>query len=118
MNERIELVNDGNLLHCDSTMSCSDYEQLRQAAGTEVMTPEKVVEYATKHFGFDTDKIEPQFDMPLNVFVPGNAAATQPTRYSIERPPLYNATDWNYMRFKVCSITWEVNGGDLFQVAE
>ena len=118
MNERIELVNDGNLFHCDTHMSHGDYEQLRQAAGTEVMTPEKVVEYVAKHFGFDTDKIEPQFGMPLNVFVPGNAAATHPTRYSIERPPLYNATDWNYMRFQVCGLSWEVVGGDLLPVKE
>ena len=118
MNERIELVNDGNLLHCDSTMSCSDYEQLRQAAGTEVMTPEKVVEYAAKHFGFDPAKIEPLNYLLLNVYVPGEGAATLPTRYTIERMPLYNATDWNYMRFEVCGIKWEVNCGDLQHVVE
>ena len=29
-----------------------------------------------------------------------------------------NATDWNYMRFRVCGRLWEVLNGDLESIAE
>ena len=115
MKEKIEVLNNGNLFLCDSNMKHLDYVRLRDAPDTEEMKPEAVIKYAADHFGFDAAKVKPLDSLPLNVFVSGG---TKRTDCVMNRKPLYNATDWNYMLFEVCGYKWEVIGGDLVAVVE
>jgi hypothetical protein len=116
MNEKIEVVNNGNVFRCDSNIAYREYERLRACADTKEMSPAEVIKYVADHFGFDATKIEPLTTMPLHVFV--GSSTTMLTGGTIKRRPLYNATDWNYMLFEVCGMKWEVINGSLEQVVE
>ena len=40
------------------------------------------------------------------------------TKVSFTREPLYNATDWNYIRFNVGNLQYEMINGELEQYCD
>jgi len=94
-----------------TNMDQASYERLRNA-GRE-MTEAEAKELIAEEFGFAPDKIE----------ILRTASSYEVNKYSqlrkaaeYERPPVYEATDWNYIRFNVrgcCTMMWEVENGEL-----
>ena len=114
--QTVQTSNIGNTFAVDSAMTQEEYLTLREAAGTEKATAEEAAAFICKEFGFDEKKIVVLDTAELRVYA--GAQTTKPAGAEIERRPLYNATDWNYARFRVCGRLWEVVNGDLEAIAE
>lgn len=105
-----------NTFTIDTAMSQARYGKLRDAAGTQKMTPQDATAWVCEQFGFDASKVSIEDKAELSVYVtPGS---TKRVDACIPRPPLYNATDWHYIRFRVCGILWECVNDSLEQIAE
>ena len=105
-----------NAFTIDTAMTQADYGALRDAAGTRKMTPQEATAWVCEQFGFDASKVAIEDKAELNVYV--SAGSTKPAGACIPRPPLYNATDWHYIRFRVRGILWECVNDSLEQIAE
>lgn len=112
----IQTSNIGNTFTFDSAMAQCKYYELRDAAGKVKMTNEEAVAYIAKEFGFDEKKIVIERTAGLRVYT--GVATTKSTRACISREPVYVATDWNYIRFRVCDVLWELVNGSLEMIAE
>ena len=112
----VQTSNIGNTFTLDSAMTQCKYYELRDAAGTIKMSNEEAVAYIAKEFGFDEAKISIERTAGLRVYI--GAATTKSIRACISREPFYNATDWHYIRFRVCDVLWEIVNGDLEMIAE
>jgi hypothetical protein len=100
----------------DRNVKQSRYESLATAGGTRIMTDEEAVQLIEDEFGFN----------PARVTIIHQVSKEEVSRHrhvrkvgEIERLPLYNATDWNYIRFDVrgAAGTWyyEMHNGELIQ---
>lgn len=112
----IQTSNIGNTFALDSEMAQCKYNELRDAAGTIKMTDEAAVAYIAKEFGFDAAKIVIEHKAELHVYT--GAATTKEAGIFIPREPVYNATDWHYIRFRVCDVLWELVNDSLEMIAE
>ena len=86
----------------------ADYERLR-ASGRE-MTDNEAANLLADWFCFQPDKIE----------IKHSVAKIEKNRFGAcrrcgdyERPPVYEATDWNYIRFDCGLMTYELINGEL-----
>lgn len=94
----------------NSTMKDEDYARLTQS-GKE-MTDTEAVELIASEFGFCAGKIE----------IVHKIATYEISRHNrlracgeIDRPPVYDATDWNYVRFNCAGWQYEMIDGQLYQ---
>lgn len=88
------------------------YEQLAKDRFTKKLTDAEAAELIHREFGFDVDKIEIIHTVDvykINVYRQLKKVG------ELQRDPVYNATDWNYVRFNVCGWAYEMYGGDLHQ---
>ena len=89
----------------------ADYERLADAkAGTKVLSDEEAIEILADWWGFQPSKITilhevKKLEKNRHNYV--RAAGTY------DRKPMYNATDWNYIRFDCGMMTYEMYNGDL-----
>ena len=111
----IQTSNIGNTFALESAMAQCKYNQLRDAAGTIKMTDEEAVAYIAKEFGFDEAKIVIEREAELRMYT--GAATTMASGVRILREPVYNATDWHYIRFRVCDVLWELVNDSLEMIA-
>lgn len=91
----------------------SDYEELRDCGCTKTLSDEEAADLIADEFGFDRQKIR----------IIHEVAKLEINRHqrirksgSIERLPLYNATDWNYIRFNIrgnVTMSYEMSNGEL-----
>lgn len=89
-------------------MSQRDYESLAKA-GT-AMTDEEARAFIAGECGFDPDKITILHQ--VNTYETNKYHQMRPAaRY--ERQPVYNATDWNYIRFDCVCFMYELVNGEL-----
>lgn len=100
----------------DSKMGHRKYLELAGAEGAEKLGDDAAVKYVSDHFGFDANRIEIERHAGLNVYT--GESTTRATDSRIAREPYYVASDWNYIRFRVCGMLWEVVNGNLEMVAE
>lgn len=105
-----------NAFSIDTAMPQVDYVKLRDAAGTNQLTLKDACAMVCRLFGFDASKVLVEEHAELNVYV--GAGSTKKSGAYIPRPPIYNATDWHYIRFRVCGILWECVNDNLVQIAE
>lgn len=112
----VQTSNIGNTFALDSAMAQGKYNELRDAAGTIKMTDEEAVAYIAKEYGFDEAKISIEHKAELRVYT--GAATTKATGVRIPREPVYNASDWHYIRFRVCDVLWEICNDSLEMIAE
>lgn len=87
-----------------------DYERLAQAGGTEEMTDERCKELLYGWFGFAKEKITIVRTVPKYEV---NRHGQLRKVGEIERKPLYNATDWNYIRFNCGCMSYELHDDNL-----
>ncbi len=91
----------------------SGYERLKNCTSTERLTDEKAKEILSREFGFDPKKIEIKHE--VSTFESCKALNCVRIKEKINRIPLYDATDWNYIRFNCSNWYYEMIDGQLYQ---
>lgn len=91
-------------------VSQTDYERLAQAGGTEELTDEKAKDLLYDWYGFAKEKITILHTIPKCEV---NRHRQLRKVGEIDRRPLYNATDWNYIRFDCGCMSYELHDDDL-----
>ena len=95
----------------EKAVSQEDYDHLRMS-GHE-MTDDEAAEWIADEWGFAERKIVIIRTMPqLEV----SRWLTLRKVGEIARDPYYDATDWYYVRFQVCGMTYEAYNGSLKQI--
>lgn len=88
----------------------ADYEKLLTAGDTKVMTDDEAKDLLYNWFGFAKEKVQILRSIPtyeVNRHRQLRKVGEQ------QRAPLYNATDWNYIRFNCGRISYELYNDDL-----
>ncbi len=87
------------------------YEELATCPGTRVLTDEEAVQMIAEEWGFQSGKIR-IIHTVSKIEINRHRMCRRVGEY--ERKPLYNATDWNYIRFDIeRSMTYEMFNGEL-----
>lgn len=96
-----------------TNMSQDQYETLRDCrVGTHEMSDEEARQLIFEEFGFSPDKVE--IVKTVHTYEVNKYCLLRKL-HQYERPPLYNSTDWNYVRFNCSNWQWEmINGGLMF----
>lgn len=92
--------------------SMKDENYARLAKSGRVMTDAEAVELIVSEFGFSADKIEIVHKIAtyeINLHNRLRACG------EIDRPPVCDATDWNYVRFNCAGWQYEMIDGQLYQ---
>lgn len=110
MEERIEEL-EGWKPYEVSKIRQDEYEQLRGDKATKEFSEETAREWLAEEFGFSKERIKvfqriPLYQIEKRGIIRNNG--------SVERPPVYNATDWNYIRFDVAGWQYEVVNGQIY----
>lgn len=91
-------------------VSQSSYELLAKDAHTEEMDEARAKELLYNWFGFSREKIVIHHSVDT---YEANRHGRLRKSGKVERIPLYNATDWNYIRFDCGCMSYELINGDL-----
>lgn len=86
------------------------YENLANQEDTKQLDIFTAKEMISRDYGFAYDKIEIITSVPVQEI---NRHQQLRTVGYAERNPLYNATDWNYIRFDCCGVEYEYYNGNL-----
>lgn len=96
-------------------MSQDKYIRLRTAGDSRKLPYLEAKMLIAKEFGFNTDKIK----------IIAEAETFEVSRHcrlrhkdTYTREPLYNASDWNYIRFNVANLQYEMINGELEQYCD
>lgn len=88
----------------------ADYERLASQSDTERMSDEKAKDLLYEWYGFAREKIKIHHSVPVyEVNRHGNLRKVG----ELDRSPLYNATDWNYIRFDCGCMCYELQNDNL-----
>lgn len=90
--------------------SRTGYENLAMQDDTRQLGEEEAKQMIHKLFGFETGKIEIVTSVPVYEI---NRHRQLRVAGHEERRPLYNATDWNYIRFDCCGMSYEFYNDNL-----
>lgn len=92
-----------------TNMSEKDYQSLLTCGGTEVLSAADTLDLLHNEFGFAPDKVT-LITMVHTYEVNKYRQLRKKEEYL--RSSLYNASDWNYVRFDCAGLRWEmINGG-------
>lgn len=98
-----------------SGMDQKRYEELEGSAGTKYINEYEAKDWIEEEFGFRKDLI--QIITELKTYEVNKYNQLRQTE-TVIRKPVYNATDWNYIRFNVQSWQYEVINGQLEQYCD
>ena len=87
-----------------------EYQNLLHAGCTRILDEREAKELVADEFGFDMGKIRIIHEAP-KLEINRHQRVRRSGVYS--REPLYNATDWNYIRFDCGVMAWEMYNGEL-----
>lgn len=96
--------------HTGTNMSPEDYERLAESGSAIIATDEEAKEHLSVLFGFMPDKI--QIIREVQTFEVDKYHRLR-VEDTYEREPLYEASDWNYIRFDCAGNQWELVNGEL-----
>jgi len=96
--------------HTGTNMSPEDYERLAESGSAIIATDEEAKEHLSVLFGFMPDKI--QIIREVQTFEVDKYHRLR-VEDTYEREPLYEASDWNYIRFDCAGMQWELVNGEL-----
>lgn len=88
----------------------ADYERLASQPDTERMSDEKAKELLYDWYGFAKEKIKIHHSVPVYEV---NRHRRLRKVGELDRSPLYNATDWNYIRFDCGCKSYELYNDSL-----
>ena len=96
----------------DRNVKQADYENLATAGGTRTLTDDEAKQLIADEFGFN----------PQRITILHSVHKEEINRHrhcrqvgEISREPIYNATDWNYIRFDCVGWCYEMHNGSLKQ---
>ena len=90
----------------------SEYENLLHAGGTRELTYGEALDAVCNEFGFDPAKVKIITEVPKLMI---NSKRQLKKVGTISRKPIWNATDWNYIRFDCANWFYEMKNGELRQ---
>ena len=96
--------------HTGTNMKQKEYQKLLECYTTEVLSDEEAVKRISELFGFMPDRI--QILREVQTFEV-NKYNRQRVKDTYQREPLYDATDWNYIRFDCAGNQWEIVNDEL-----
>lgn len=88
----------------------SDYEELINSSTTEHMSDIKAKDLLYTWFGFASEKV--QIRHSVSVYEKNRHGVLRKIG-ELNRFPLYNATDWNYIRFDCGCMSYELYNGNI-----
>lgn len=86
------------------------YEELAGDVGTKELTEEEAKELLCDWYGFEKHRLEIRYAVPVYEVNRHRILRKAGER---KRPPLYNATDWNYIHFRCGRMSYELYNGNL-----
>ena len=89
------------------------YEDLRKDRFTKTLSEDEAAALVCDTWGFDRDRVRIQTELPVFQV---NRHRELRIKEMVPVAPLYNATDWNYVRFSCGPLTYEMVNGDLQMV--
>ncbi len=93
-----------------SNVQQADYDKLASQSDTERMSDEKAKDLLYEWYGFAKEKIKIHHTIPRYEV---NRHRQLRKVGEIDRAPLYNATDWNYIRFDCGCMSYELQNDNL-----
>lgn len=91
-------------------VSQEDYEELKESSITAIWSDNKAVEFLSSELGFEKERIQIIRTVPVYEIDRQRHYREVGT---VERQPLYAATDWNYIRFDCARNQYEYYNGEL-----
>jgi len=88
----------------------ADYERLASQSDTEHLSDEKAKDLLYEWYGFAREKIRIHHSVPVYEV---NRHRRLRKVGELDRSPLYNATDWNYIRFDCGCMSYELYNDNL-----
>lgn len=95
-----------------SKMSRDRYEELAEDGNTKHFSATEAALWISSEFGFQTGMIKIVWDIPTYEISRHNYIRKSGKE---NRAPVYNATDWNYIRFDCANWQYEVVNGQLYK---
>ena len=96
--------------HTGTNMKQKEYQKLLECYTSEVLSDEEAVKRISELFGFMPDRIQILHEVQTFEV---NKYNRQRVKDTYQREPLYDATDWNYIRFDCAGNQWELINGEL-----
>lgn len=94
---------------CGTNLSQDDYDVLLNTGGTEILTDARAKAVLLDFFGFSPEKVT--IVREVNTYEVNRHRKIRKAQ-TFERQPLYNASDWNYIRFDCAGRQYEmINDG-------
>lgn len=93
----------------------ADYDKLNACDGRKELTDREAVNMIADEFGYNPSKIVIKHSAPR---YEKNRHGELRGLVSTERKALFDAWDWNYIRFSVCDITYEMQNGELVKIGD
>jgi len=91
-------------------VSQKDYDKLLECPGTVIWETSEAITWIADDFGFDPKKIK--IVSKVSKWETNGKCRLRKVGERIRRP-LFNASDWNYVRFDCGCMSWELYNGDL-----
>ena len=91
-------------------MTQRDYVKLREDRFTKTMTDEEAANFIAEELGFKAERVK---IIRKAETYEVNKHRRMRVAETYEREPLYESTDWNYVRFDVYGMTYEYVNGQL-----
>jgi hypothetical protein len=96
--------------HTGTNMKQADYQKLAESCTAEILSDEEAVKHISELFGFMPDRIQILREVQT---VEVNKYGRLRVKDTYQREPLYDATDWNYIRFDCAGNQWEIVNDEL-----
>ena len=93
-----------------TNMNQEDYQELMECRSTTIFNDEKAIDLICDMFGFMPEKIRILHEVQTFEV---NKHCRLRVKDTYQREPLYDATDWNYIRFDCAGNQWELVNGEL-----
>lgn len=96
--------------HTGTNMKQEDYNKLAESGSAIIPSDEEAIEHLSMLSGFMPDRI--QILREVQTFEVNKYGRLR-VKDTYQREPLYDATDWNYIRFDCAGNQWELINGEL-----
>lgn len=108
--EKLETEQEWKPYEDADNVAQDDYEKLANDSSTEVMDDNRAKDLLYDWFGFAVEKIKIHRSVPVHEV---NRHRQLRKVGEVECLPVYNATDWNYIRFDCGLMSYELTDGEL-----
>lgn len=110
LTEQLEREQEWKPYEDKDNVSQEDYEHLAKQPDTKFLTEEEAKDLLYDWYGFAKEKVTIYHSIPKYEV---NRHHTLRKVGEIDRRPVYNATDWNYIRFDCGAMSYELHDDNL-----